>query len=189
MLLLSYVGTRICGLDYIITFPSLDLKSWLQLFCLLFVRGFCGDRVCCCSVAQSCPTLCNPMDYSTRGFPVLHSLPEFAQTHVHWISDVIQPYHPRHPLLFLLSIFPSITIISNELALCLRSPKHWTFSPSPSNEYSVLISFTIDWFDLLAFQGTLKSLLQHHNSKTSILWHQSSLWSNSHISTWLLDNT
>ena len=97
MLLLSYVGTRICGLDYIITFPSLDLKSWLQLFCLLFVRGFCGDRVCCCSVAQSCPTLCNPMDYSTRGFPVLHSLPEFAQTHVHWISDVIQPYHPLSP--------------------------------------------------------------------------------------------
>ena len=97
MLLLSYVGTRICGLDYIITFPSLDLKSWLQLFCLLFVRGFCGDRVCCCSVAQSCPTLWNPMDYSTRGFPVLHSLPEFAQTHVHWISDVIQPYHPLSP--------------------------------------------------------------------------------------------
>ena len=97
MLLLSYVGTRICGLDYIITFPSLDLKSWLQLFCLLFVRGFCGDRVCCCSVAQSCPTLCNPMDYSMRGFPVLHSLPEFAQTHVHWISDAIQPYHPLSP--------------------------------------------------------------------------------------------
>ena len=90
---------------------------------------------------------------------------------IHWISDTTQPYHPCHPFLFLLSIFPSITIFSNELALFIRSPKHWIFSLSPSNEYSGLASFRIDWFDLLAFQGTLKGLLQHHNSKTSILWY------------------
>ena len=76
-----------------------------------------------------------------------------------------------HPLLFLPSIFPSIRIFSNELALCIRWPKYWSFSISPSNEYSVLISFRIEWFDLLAVQGTLNSLLQHHTSKASILWY------------------
>ena len=86
-----------------------------------------------------------------------------------------------NPLLSLPSIFPSIRVFSRESALHSRWPKYWSFSISPSNEYSGLISFTIDWFNLLAFQGTLKSLLQHHNSKTSILWHQPSLWSNSHI--------
>ena len=78
-----------------------------------------------------------------------------------------------HPLLLLPSVFPSIRIFSNELSLHIRSPKYWSFSfsTSPSNEYSGLISFRIDWFDLLAVQGTLKSLLQHHSSKASILWH------------------
>ena len=75
-----------------------------------------------------------------------------------------------HPLHLLPSIFPSISIFSNEPAVCIRCPKYWSFSNSPSKEYSGLISFKIDWFDLLAFQRTLKSLLQHHSSKASVLW-------------------
>ena len=108
------------------------------------------------------------MDCSTPGFPVLHHLLEFAQTHVHWFGDAIHLIL-CHPLL-LPSIFPSIRVFSNESALHSRWPKYWSFSfsISPSNEYSGLISFRIDWFDLLAVQGTLKSLLQHHNSKASI---------------------
>ena len=125
-----------------------------------------------CWVAQSCPTLCDPMDCSTPGFPVLHQLPEFTQTHVHWIGDVIHPSCPLSSPSSLLSVFPSIRIFFNELALCIKWPKYWSFSFSinPSNEYSGLISFRVDWFDLLAVQGTLKSLLQHHISKASILW-------------------
>ena len=90
-----------------------------------------------------------------------------------------------HSLLLLCSIFPSIRFFSKESALCIRWPKYWTFSfsISPSNEYSRLISLSTAWLDLLAFQGTLKSLLQHHSSKSSILWHSASLWSNSHIHT------
>jgi len=130
-------------------------------------------RLSCCSVAQSCPTHCDPLDWSIPGFPVLHCLPEFAQIHVRWIGDAIHLTLCR-PLPILPSIFPSIKIFSNELALHIRWPKHWSFSFSisiiPSNEYSELISFRIDWFDLLAVQGTLKSLLQHHNSKASIFW-------------------
>ena len=93
------------------------------------------------------------------------------------------------PLLLLPSIFPSIRVFSNESALCIRWPKYWSFnfSISPSNEYSGLISFRIDWFDHFAIQGTLKSLLQHHSSKTSIILSQLSFWSSSHIHTWLLE--
>jgi len=125
----------------------------------------------CCSVAQSCPTLCNPMDCSTPGFPVLHHLLELAQTHVHQVSDTIQPSRPLSSPLLLPLIFPSIRVFSSELALCIRWPKYWNFSFSinPSNDYLGLISFRIDWLDLLAVQGTLKSLLQHHSSKASIL--------------------
>ena len=98
--------------------------------------------------------------------------PRAAQTHVHWVSDSIQPSHPLLPLL-LPSVFPSIRVFSNELALSIRWPKYgsFNFSISPSNEYSGLISFRIDWFDLLAVQWTLKSLLQHHSPNASILWH------------------
>ena len=129
---------------------------------------------CCCSVTQSCPTLCDPMDCSTPGFPVHHYLLEFAQTHVHWVDDAIQPSHPLlfpSPLAFNLSQHQGL--FQWELALCIRWPKYrsCSFSISPSNEYSGLISFKIDWFDLLAVQGILKSLLQHHNLKASILWH------------------
>jgi len=109
------------------------------------------------------------MDCSIPGFPVLHCLLEFAQTHV--IESVMPSNHLIlcHPLL-LPSVFPSIMFFSNESILHIRWPKYWSFSfsISPSNEYSRLISFRIDWFDLLAFQGTLKSLLKHHRSKASI---------------------
>ena len=108
------------------------------------------------------------MDSSTPGFPVLHYLPEFAQTHVHWVSDAIQLSHPLSPALLLPSIFPSMKVFSNELALRIMWSKYWSFSFSPSNEYSGLISFRIDWFDLLAVQGTLKSLLQHHGLTASV---------------------
>ena len=97
--------------------------------------------------------------------------PEFTQTHVYQVSDAIQPSHPLLSLLLLPSVFPSIRVFSNELVLHIRWPKYWSFSFSPSNEYSGLISFRMDWFDLLAVQGTLKSLLQHHSSKESILRH------------------
>ena len=94
-----------------------------------------------------------------------------------------------HALLLLPSIFPSIKVFSNESALCIRWPKYWSFSftINPSNEYSGLISFRMDWMDILAVQGTLKNLLQHHHSKPSILWWKPSLQSNSHIHTWLLE--
>ena len=111
--------------------------------------------------------LCNPMDCSTPGLPVHHQLPEFTQTHVHWVSEAIQPPHPLLSLLLPPSIFPSIRVFSSESVLCIRWPKYLSFSfnISPSNEYSGLISFRMDWLDLLAGQGTLKSLLQHHSPK------------------------
>ena len=123
------------------------------------------------SVVQFCSTLCNPMDCSTPGFPVHHQLRELAQTHVHRVGDAIQPFHPLpfpSPPAFNLS---SIRVFSNESFLCISCPKYWSFSfnISPSNEYTGLISFRMDWLDLLAVQGTLKSLLQHHSSKASIL--------------------
>ena len=122
------------------------------------------------SVAQSCLTLCNPMGCSTPGFPVHHQLLELAQTHVHQVSDAIQPSHPLSSPLLLPSIFPSIRVFYNESVLHIRWPKCWSFSfsISPSNEYSELISFRMDWFDCLAVQGILNSLLQNHSSKASI---------------------
>ena len=137
------------------------------------------------SVTQSRPALCDLMDYSTPGFPVHHQLPELAQTHS--IKSLIPSHHLILccPLLFLPSIFPSIKVFSKESDLHIRWPKYWSFSfsISPSNEYSRLISFRIDWFDLLAVQETLKSLLQHHSSRAAILRCFLSLWSNSHIHT------
>ena len=105
------------------------------------------------------------------GLPVHHQLPEFTQSHVHRVGDAIQPFHPLLSLLLPPSVFPSIRVFSNESALRIRWPKYWSFSfsISSSNEYSRLISFRMDWFDLLAVQGTLESLLQHHSSKASIL--------------------
>ena len=123
------------------------------------------------SVAQSCPILCNPMNHSTPGLPVHHQLPEFTQTHVHWVGDAIQPSHPLSSPSLLPPMPPSIRVFSNESTVCMRWPKYWSFSfsISPSKEHPTLISFRIDWLDLLSVQGTLKSLLQHHSSKASIL--------------------
>ena len=111
------------------------------------------------------------MNCSMPGLPVHHQLPEFTQAHVHRVRDAIQPSHPRCPLLLLPPISPSIRVFSNESAHRMRWPKYWgfSFSISPSNKYSRLISFMIDWFYFLAVQGTLKSLLQHHSSIASIL--------------------
>ena len=125
------------------------------------------------SVAQSCPTLCDSMDHRTPGLPVHHQLLESTQTHVHWVGDAIQLSHPLS--------FPSPPALnlcqhhslSNESALLIKWPKCWSFSFNicPSNEHPGLISCRVDWLDLLVVQGTLKSLLQHHSSKASILQH------------------
>ena len=124
------------------------------------------------SVAQSCPTLCNPVNGSMPGLPVHHQLLEFTQTRVHRVSDAIQPSHPRSSPSPPAPIPPSIKVFSNESTLCMRWPKYWSFSFSiiPSKEIPGLISFSMDWLDLPAVQGTVKSLLQHHSSKASILW-------------------
>ena len=123
-----------------------------------------------CSVAELCPTVCDPMDRSTPGFPVLHHLPEFAQTHVHGVGDAIQPSHPLSspspPALNL----SQHRVFSNESALRVKWPKYWHFSFSiSSSQYSGFISFRMVWFDSLVVQGTLKSLHQWHNSKASII--------------------
>ena len=128
------------------------------------------------SVTQSCPTLCDPMNRSTPGLPVYHQLPEFTQTHVHLVGDAIQPSHPLSspsPPALNLSQHQGL---ANESALRIRWPKYWSFSFNirPTNEHPGLISFRMDWLDLLAVQGTLKSLLQHHSSKASILRHSPS---------------
>ena len=123
------------------------------------------------SVAQSCPTLCDPMDCSTPGFPVHYQLPSKLTS----IESVMPSSHLIlcPPLFLLPSVFPSIRGFSNESVLRIRWPKYWGFSFSirPSSEYSGLISFRMDWLDLLAVQGTLKSLLQHHSSKAPIIQH------------------
>ena len=135
---------------------------------------------CCCLVAKSCLTLWDPLNCSTPGFPVLQYLPEFAQIHAHWISETIQPSHSLSPPSPPLSPpSPPGLNLSQHQGLFKwgssshRLPKYWSFSfsISPSNENSGLISFRMDWFDLLAVQGTLKSLLQYHSSKASIHWH------------------
>ena len=126
---------------------------------------------CCSSVAKSCLTL-RPHGRQHIRLLIFHHYPQFAQTHVHWVSDVIQPSHPLLLLPLLSSGFPSTRAFSRESVLHIRWQMYWScFSISPSNEYSGLISFRIDWLDLLAVQGTLKSLLQNHSSKASILQH------------------
>ena len=135
------------------------------------------------SVSQSCPILWNPMDCSMPGHPVHHQLLEFTQIHVHWVSDAIQPSHPLLSPSPPASIFPSIRIFSNESAFRIMWPKYWSFSfnISPSNEHAGPISFRMDWLDLLAVQGTLKSLLQHHSFKASILQHSDFIVQLSHL--------
>ena len=132
------------------------------------------------SVAQLCPSLCNPVNRSMPGLPVHHQLPEFTQTQFHRADDAIQPSHPLSSLLLLPPILPGIRVFSNQSTFHMRWPKYWSFSFSitPSNECSGLISFRMDWFDLLAVQGTLKSLLHHHSSKHQFFGTQLSLQSN-----------
>ena len=160
--------------------PGIEEPSELQSMASQWTGHACSTEntldfiiCCCCSAAQSCPILCDPMDWSMAGFPVLHYLPEFAQTHVHWIRDTIQPSH-----LLLPPSLPAFNLSQRqgflqESAFPIRWPVScsFSFSISPSNEYSEFIPFRIDWFDPLAVQGTLKSLLQYNSSKASVLQH------------------
>ena len=165
-----------------IFFPSCRIAPSQHLWLLLYSSTICS----CCSVPQLCPTLCDSMDCSMPVFPVLHHFPKLLK----FMSiELVMPSNHLilcHPLFLLTSIFPSIRVFSNELALCIRWPKYWSFSfsISPSNEYSGLISFRTDWFDL-AVQGTLKSLL--HVQMHQFFSTQPSFWSNSHIRTWPQD--
>ena len=141
----------------------------------------------CCSVAKSCPTLCNPMNFSTLSFPVLHHLLEFAQIHVHLVSDAIQPSH-----LLLFPSTPAFYLSPNQgLSQWVSSshlwPTYWNFSISPSNEYSGSIFFRTDWFDLLAVQGFSRIFSNTTFQKHQFFSAQPSLWSNSHIHTWGLE--
>ena len=135
-------------------FPTLLLEIWQETSSVQF--------------SHSVVSICYPMDCSTPGLPVPHQLPELTQL---MPIESVMPSNRCRPLHLLPSVFPSIRLFSSESALCIRWPKYWSFSfnTSPSNEYSELISFRMDWLDLLAVQGTLKSLLQHHSSKASIL--------------------
>ena len=145
------------------------------------------------SVAQLCPTLCDPMDCSTPGFPVHHQLPELAQTHVHRVGDAIDVWMRQHLILccplLLPSIFPSIRVFSNKWVFHIRWPKYWSFSfsISPSNEYSGFISFRIDWFDLLAAKGPSRVFSSTTAWKHQFFGAQPFLLSSSHIHTWLLE--
>ena len=132
---------------------------------LLFSCLVMSDSLWPHGLKHTCPSPSCPSGWWTY-------LPEFAQTHIHWFDDTIQPAHPLCPLLLLPSVFPSIRTFSNELALWIRWPKYgsFSFSISPSNEHSGLISFRIDWLDILAVQGVHKSLFQHHSWKASLLW-------------------
>ena len=136
---------------------------------MIYLLSFTFSSVQFSSVAQSCLTLWDPMNRNTPGLPVHHQFPEFTQTHVHQVSSHLILHRP---LLLLPTIPPSIRVFSNESTLRMRWPKYWSFSfsISPSNEHPGVISFRMDLLDLLAVQGTLKSLLQHHSSKASILW-------------------
>ena len=134
-------------------------------------KVYCCYFCCCCSATQLCLTLCNSMNYSMPGLPIPHhpqSLPKFMS-----IALVMPSSHLILwcPLLLLPSIFPKTRDFSDESSVHIRWPKYGSFNVSPSSDYSGLISLKIDWFDLLACQGTFRSLLQHHGSKTSVLWH------------------
>ena len=139
-----------------------------RIFFFFFIKN--SPSVQFSSVTQSCLTLCDPMNHSTPGLPVHHQLPEFTQTHVHQVRDAIQPSHPLSSPSPPPPIPPSIRVFSNESTLHMRWPKYWScsFSIILSKEIPGLISFRMDWLDLLAVQWTLKSLLQHYGSKASI---------------------
>ena len=155
---------------------ALLCKSWWPHYKVPFLSSWfsTGPSIlisCSSSVAQSCPTLCDPMNHSMRGLPVHQQPPQFTQIHVYGVGDTIQPSHPlSSPSPLPLNLSQHQVFFSNESALRIRWPKYWSFSfnISPSNEHQELISFRMNWLDFLAVQGTLKSLLQHHSSKVSI---------------------
>ena len=170
----------------VLLLSKLDFAPWVELNSIIGVSLYLKNQqdnnhlllslfyfVQFSSFIHSCQTLCDPMDCSTPGFPVHHQLLELTETHIHRVGDAIQPSHPLSSPFPPASIFLSIRVFSNDSILHIRWPKYWTFSfsISPSYEYSGLTSLRMDWLDLLAVQGTLKSLLQHHSSKASILWH------------------
>ena len=145
---LNELGKTMWNRTSFTNYSLLDISSLYPLFSY------------CCSVPHLSLTLCDFMDCSMPGFPVFHHLLELAQTHVHWVRDAIQPSHPLSPSSPpVFSLSQSIRVFSNESSLHITWPKYWSFSISLSNEYSGLISIRIDWFDLLAVQGTLNSLL------------------------------
>ena len=160
--------TRISKLCFLYIFLSIHLlnpQAWM-----ISIYFCCAKHHQFSSVTQSCPTLRDPMNPSTPGLPVHHQLPEFTQTHA--MESVMPSSHLILclPLILLPPIPPSFRVFSNESTLLMRWPKYWSFSFSiiPSKEIPGLISFKMDWLDLLEFQGTLKSLLQHHSSKPLI---------------------
>ena len=166
-------------------FKQLRYKMSFQLVFRSFLTFYKLIISCsCCSVAKSCLTLCDPMNCSTPGFPVLHYLQEFVHTHVYWVGDAIQPSHPLSPLLPALNLSQHQGLFlwvssSHQVAKVLEPQFHHQSFQSTSG----LISFRTDWFDLLAVQKTLKSLLQHYNLKASILRHLAFFMINSHIHT------
>ena len=201
-------------LDFLLTCLLYKLKAlWSQLLgCLFFLpwyvvsnvywmKSHCRIKSLCffwgplvlaytqlCSVFKLCPALLDPMDRSRQAslsFTISQCLLKFISVESLMLSNHLILCGP----LLLPSVFPSIGVFSNELVLRIRWLEYWSCSFSPFNEFPVLISFRIDWFDLLAVQGTLKSLPQHHSSKAyQFLGTQPSLWCNSHIRTWLLEN-
>ena len=173
----SEIQTLHCGLDRWcgITLRSVASGARQPGFMLhVLVLGFVVHFLTLClqfsSVAQPCPTLSDPMNRSMPGLPVHHHLPEFTQTHVHRVCDAIQPSHPLSSPSSPAPNPSSIKVFSNESTLHIRWPKYWSYSfnTSPTNEHPALISLRMDWLDLLAVQGTLRSLLQHHSSKASL---------------------
>ena len=171
---------------YNFCFPLFARSIYCTLFCWTVLILLMDVYVQFSSVAQSCPTLCNPMNYSRPGFPVLHYLPEFAQIHVQWVSDAIQPSHPAS-LLLLPSVVPSSRV--SELPLHIKWSKccSFSFSVSPSNEYSGLISLGVTGLILLS-EGLSRVFSRITIQKLQFIGAQPSLWSNSHICTWLLEN-
>ena len=168
----------------VLLLSKLDFAPWVKLSSIIGVSLYLKNHldnshlllslfylVQFSSFSHSCQTLCDSMDCSMPGFPVHHQLLELTDTHLHRVCDAIQPSHPLLSPSPHASIFLSIRVFSNESVLHIRWPKYWTFSFSISSsyEYPGLTSFRMDWLDFLAVQGTLKSLLQHHSSKASIL--------------------
>ena len=151
---------------------SLQSHSSSQKHSSLLVWNWKSSMNFCCSVTQLYPTHCDPIDCNTPGFPIHHHLPELAQTHFHWVDDAIQPSHSLSPPSPAFDLSQHQGLL-NESVLHIRWPKYQSFSfnISLSSEYTGLISFRMDWLDLLAAQGTLKTLLQQHISKASIRWH------------------